>query len=177
MKNQLLFLFTITLCAACNTPKTEQQIYLEKIQAADAAIQAAAQTGAAYNDTLAQQTIETFQQYAFRYPDDTAQAALCLFKAADLMKTTGEPQTVVSTYKTIIEKYPTFDKIQACYFLKADAYHNIIKNYPKATDAYTEYLTKYPQGTFAKDTKVLLQACAKQLTTEAYFEQQILTKK
>ncbi len=174
MKN-LVFILFMALATACQPKLSDQALLRQKTDAFDTQIKKAAETEAAFNPKLAQDAVDAFQFYVFQYPADSASANY-LFKAADLMKNLGEPQTVVSTYAQIIENYPKFDKIDACYFLKADAYHNILKDYPKAAEAYELYVEKFPNSGFVKDAKTLIEACKKGMTTEVYFEKEVLNK-
>ena len=92
-----------------------------------------------------------------------------LYKAAGIYMNTGEPRKSIDALNEIIKDYPSFDKIENCYFLRAYVYDDKMKDFKNAQKYYTEYIDKYPKGDFSNDAKLLRENLGK--STEQMFEE------
>jgi len=84
-----------------------------------------------------------------------------LYKAAGIYMNTHEPVKAIKALDEIINKYPSYNKTENCYFLRGFVYDDKLKDTANARKYYKEYLIKYPNGDFSKDTKLLLENMGK----------------
>jgi tetratricopeptide (TPR) repeat protein len=91
-----------------------------------------------------------------------------LYKASGIYMNSDNPKKALSALNEIIRKYPDFDKLENCYFLRGFIFDDQLKKYDSAKNAYNEYLKKYPNGDFADDSKVLIENLGK--SEEEVFE-------
>ena len=84
-----------------------------------------------------------------------------LYKAAGIFMNTKEPMKALKALDEIINKYPSFNKAENCYFLKAFVYDDKMKDTADARKYYNEYLNKYPDGDFSDDARLLIKNLGK----------------
>ena len=112
-------------------------------------------------DTVAvTQLISAYQNFAAKYPNDSA-AAENLYKAAGLATGFNRGVQAVDLYETLIVSHPEFNKIPECYFMQAFAYENVIGNIVKANECYNRFLTKFPNHELADDAKAAIKFLGK----------------
>ena len=112
------------------------------------------------NRSKALKLASDYQQYAGRFPDDSLSPEF-LFKAADISMNMNVPKQTVAIFTKIINKYPDFDKLETCYFLRAFVYDDQLKEYRIAETYYKEFLQKYPNSDFADDAEMLMKNLGK----------------
>lgn len=96
-----------------------------------------------------------YQLFAARFPNDSAVPEY-LYRAADILMNMGRPHQTLFIFNEIIKKYPDFDKISTCYFLRAFVYDDELKDYHAAEKYYKDFIDKYPHSDFVDDAQTLL---------------------
>jgi len=115
---------------------------------------------AALDKKSAMVLVTDYQSFAARFPKDSL-APEYLFKASDILMNLSRPQQTIFTFNEIIRKYPDFEKMPTCYFLRAFVYDDQLKDYKAAEKYYKEFLDKYPDSDFADDAQMLLRNLGK----------------
>ena len=169
MKKIVLFLSVLVVAlAACNSPQAEkQQTKKKEISKAELLTNIQQEEKALFGDDAAKidrrralKLVDDYQQFAGRFPNDTA-APGYLFKASDISMNMGKPGQTVAIFEKLIKQYPDYNKIETCYFLRAFVYDDQLKDYKKARQYYQEFLKKYPDSDFADDAAMLLKNMGK----------------
>ena len=167
MKRVGLLLVAIMFVFACNSPETKKEIkqtvltkseLLEKIGQREKSL--FGEGAAKINKKNALELVESYQQFADRFPKDTLTPEY-LFKASDISMNLGRPQQTVNIFNRLISNYPDFSKISTCYFLRAFVYDDQLKDYVMAGKYYKEFLEKYPDSEFADDAQMLMKNMGK----------------
>lgn len=100
--------------------------------------------------------IVMFQDFANYFPNDP-KAPQYLFQVSDFYYNTGQTKRAVATLTTIIEKYPTYDRIEAVYFTRANHVDMDLRDTTLAKRYYEEFLESYPNSQYADDAKVRME--------------------
>ncbi len=164
----LLVTVTVVFLTACNNQQHEQQqVKKKEISKTELSAKIQQEEKALFGDDAAKidkksalRLVSDYQQFAARFPDDSA-AAGYLFKASDISMNMGKPHQTVAIFDKLINNYPEFRKIETCYFLRAFVYDDQLKDYTKAKQYYQEFLKKYPDSDFADDATMLLKNMGK----------------
>lgn len=103
---------------------------------------------------VADKLTKMYVDFADKYPADTL-APEYLMKAGEVQSNVLHTDRAVELYDRVISKYPEFEDVQMCYFLKGNAYE-LNCQYDKAKAAYEDYLDKYPTHFMAEQTRKML---------------------
>lgn len=109
------------------------------------------------NATSADQLIESYMNYAKKYPKDEMSPDF-LFKAVDISVAYNalNPQKTIDITDLLIEKYPDFAMTPMAMFIKGFVYENQMNNLEKALDTYHQFLDKYPDNPMAVDVQTTI---------------------
>jgi len=103
-----------------------------------------------FNAQKANAVVAAYSQFTSAYPQD-AKTPEYLFKSAEIYRSLKQYQKAVTTYQTICDKYPDFEKKPHSLFLMGFSYENDLKNLDEAKKAYQTFLDKHPSHELAKD--------------------------
>ena len=104
---------------------------------------------------ITKELVDSYISFADQYPDDT-NAAVYLFKAADISMNLLDPRLAIQLFDRIMVEYSDFKKIPQCLFLKGYVFENELRQLDKAQRIYLEFLEKYPDNEFADDVQISL---------------------
>jgi tetratricopeptide (TPR) repeat protein len=142
--NRILFLAAVLGFFACgdgsNTDKMPKEERLALIREMEST--AYAQSGE-INTTSILTLSKLYAQYADENPEDQLSAGF-LFKAGDICMGMEKSELAIQHYNSIIDRYPDYEKVPYCYFLKGFIYENNVKDLEKAKMSYELFIEKYP---------------------------------
>ncbi|HWB62522.1 MAG TPA: tetratricopeptide repeat protein [Chitinophagales bacterium] len=151
MKKIMPLLAIVLILVSCNPKKNwEKKTILNKENGLMASVKKGKVDTAGINSLL-----QSYQDYADAYPDDTAGAEY-LLKAADFYRYMHKPQTSIAIYEKVYGRYATFSKRPFALFLQGFIYENEVGNLDSARARYTKFLDTYPNHVMAKDVKITL---------------------
>ena len=152
----------LLIFSACNAPSKKKEVKNVKLSESEMLRNIQQDEKAMFSGTatkidkkLALKLVEEYQQYANRFPDDTITPEY-LFKASDISMNMGTPRQTIAIFDKLINKYPDFNKISTCYFLRAFVYDDQLKDYKNAKQYYKDFLKRFPDSDFADDAQMLL---------------------
>ena len=141
----------VVLFSACQSKK-------EKKSAAIAtAEKELAQT---YNEDLQYRLIALYQDYATVFPEDSMSAEY-LFRSADLNMRLERGQEALADLDAVIAKYPNYERIPECYFMKGFVYENVLYDIEAAQNAYYDFVGKFPSHKLALDASIAISLLGK----------------
>ncbi len=163
MKRIILLVMATLLMVACQSTGSKKEKEVKTLTKKELLQKIAKTEKALFSDSLASgidkksalALASDYQSFASRFPNDSL-APGYLFKASDILMNMNRPQQTIFIFNKIINKYPDFNKLPTCYFLRAFVYDDQLKDYKAAKKYYNEFLSKYPDSDFADDAKMLL---------------------
>ena len=156
MKKNILSGFAIVLFLvifSCSPSRNEMSDKISKMELD-------MKNGPKVDTNAVSQLISAYQNFASKYPSDSA-APENLYKAASLAVGFNRGVQAVEIYANLINSYPQYEKIPECYFMQAFAYENIIGNIVKANECYNLFLAKYPNHELADDAQAAIKFLGK----------------
>lgn len=161
MKKIFLFIFILSIvlyaCENTNIKKSKKEEQREELIKIDSSISAIKDK---FDVNLAKNAMIKFSDFAENYPDDSL-APNYMFKAAQLAQSVNLGNQTIIYLDKIINKYPNFNKISTCYFLKGFVYDNILQDFDNAKKSYLEFIEKFPNDDFVDDASALLKNLGK----------------
>lgn len=112
------------------------------------------------NQQAAAQMIDTYQDYANSFPQDSLSPHY-LFRAADISLNVFHSDASVRLFDKIMTAYPNFEGVPQLLFFKAFAYDYYMHKIDSAAKYYKVFLQRYPTHPFATDAEMSLQQLGK----------------
>jgi len=153
-QSTILFTAIIFLFSACaNHAKKEQ---LKHIKQAEEELYKAEN----FNRENGIKLVDLYINFTNTYPDDS-EAPKYLYKAAEITMNLQMGQQSINYFDQLLVKYPNYEKIPECIFLKAFVYENQLNNITKAEELYKEFIDKYPDHALVKDAEASIRFLGK----------------
>jgi hypothetical protein len=145
-----ILLLSITVLAACQSPKEKSLKAIKDLEGNDSA----------FSNELMLQLKTAYVDFAMAYPDDE-QTPEFMFKAAQRSIVLQQDNEAVDLLLQISSKYPKSNYVEDATFLMAYTYENNLHDLVRAKAAYEEFLQKFPNGELAQDAKISLENLGK----------------
>ena len=110
---------------------------------------------------------EAYLNFVKEHPEDN-RCPDYLFRAANIIRSQQKYDEAIQLCQQTIQKYPSFEKVDAVHFFIAFIYDNDIQDKDKASTVYSKVAEKYPDTQFGKDAKARLKTI--HLTDEELIE-------
>ncbi|HNS12345.1 MAG TPA: tetratricopeptide repeat protein [Bacteroidia bacterium] len=133
----VLIIFILSI-AACQSP---QEKLAAKIKSNESIL--FGDTLRTLNDSLALNTLNLYQSYVSKFPEDSASPEY-LFKAADLALGVKKASEAMKSLSQLIEKYPNNNKASSALFMQAFINETVLDNKEKAKEIYSKFMNQYP---------------------------------
>ncbi len=146
-----VLMFVVLIGGSCGNSSNQDVV---KIKAAEAKLRSAP-ANQRMDETIANEAIQSYTEYADKHKGDSASAGY-LFLAADIMRGIGKSKECLPIYERILKEHPNYSKAATCLFLIGFTYDNDLKNLEKAKEVYQQFLIKYPSHELVKDVQFSL---------------------
>ncbi|PLX03847.1 MAG: hypothetical protein C0594_09895 [Marinilabiliales bacterium] len=105
---------------------------------------------------LAKDAVSAYLEYAKLYPEDQ-RSADCYYRAGEIAMNMNWGAKAIDYFTKVENKFPDYDKLPYCIFMKAFVYETQLGNVEKAEEYYNKYIEDYPDHEFVKDAKISVQ--------------------
>ena len=149
MKRKILTIAVAALLAVACGPNREERInQIEEFE--DSVLERALSLDSA----TAEQLAEMYVAFADKYPADSL-APVYLLKAGETLSNIQHTDRAVELLDRVATKYPQFEELPLCLFLKGNAYE-MNGQYDEAREAYEAYLDRYPDHYLAEQARFII---------------------
>lgn len=145
-----IFILSLSILAACQSPKEKAIKNIKDLEGNDSA----------FSNELMMQLKTAYVDFALAYPDDE-QTPEFLFKAAQRSIVLQQDNEAVDLLLQLTSKYPKSTFVEDATFLMAYTYENNLHDLVRAKSLYEEFLQKFPNGELAQDAKLSLENLGK----------------
>jgi TolA-binding protein len=145
MRISLIILLSVTILAACQSPKEKALKNIKGLESNDSA----------FSTELMTELKLAYLDFAKAYPDDELTPEF-LFKGAQRAIVLEQANEAVDLLQQLCTKYPKSNFVEDATFLMAYTYENNLNDLNKAQALYKEFITKYPKGELAQDAQFAL---------------------
>jgi len=104
--------------------------------------------------------VRKYETYAQKFPKSD-NAALYLYKAGEVARSSGDMRRSVSLLEQLYEGYRSYEKAPQALFLAGFVYENDLKNLDKAKEIYSTFMKKYPDHELSASVKFSLENLGK----------------
>jgi len=136
----------VVLFSACQSKKEKKNAAIAKAEK---------ELSESYNQDLQHRLIALYQDYATVFPEDSLSAEY-LFRSADLNMRLGRGEDALADLDAVIAKYPNYERLPECYFMKGFVYENVLYYIDYARKAYYDFVAKFPSHKLALDASILI---------------------
>ena len=107
-----------------------------------------------------------YRKYYKAFPEDSL-SPVYMQRAADMLIGRSQNMQAVALLDSIIDRYPDFEDLGGCWFLKGYAYEQA-EDFDHAREAYGYFIENYPDHYLANDTRMALKYLG--MSTEEMFD-------
>jgi len=163
MRNLKLFGITFSLFAlsvlinSCKSPEVRLAEKIDKIEKAFKA-----DSTKIPEKTEVVNLINLYSEFTEKYPQSKKTPDF-LFNAGRYCMSFSLSTKAVEFFDKLILKYPDYQKLPDCYFLKGFVYDSQLSNLPMARKSYEQLIEKYPNHELALQAKQLINILGKNL--------------
>jgi TolA-binding protein len=145
MRAIAIILLSVTILAACQSPKEKALKNIKNLESNDSA----------FSTELMTDLKMAYLDFAKAYPDDEMTPEF-MFKGAQRAIVLEQANEAVDLLQQLCNKYPKSNFVEDATFLMAYTYENNLNDLNKSQALYKDFIAKYPNGELAKDAQFAL---------------------
>ena len=141
---QLFALMIIVMAISCGDSGSEESMAKkDRLDLINELEQRAFKDADNFDTTTALSLVNNYAKFSDENPDDEL-TPYYLFKAGDMAMALHKPHRAIEYFDKVIDKYPDYEKVPYCMFLKGFVYEDQIRDLEKAKESYEAFIEKYP---------------------------------